>query len=102
MNFLAFALIIVLTIVVASFITNMLRGIIIMLAISSISFYLFVANPEQKLMMDNFSKNVTFSNSSIYVEMITDKINSLLAMVGLSGGIPSSLPKIPGFPTAGN
>lgn len=89
MNFLAFALIVVMTIIVASLITNMLRGIIIMLTISSISFYLFMANPEQKLMMDNFSKQMTLSNGSIYVQQLMDNVSKFLSFVGVSINLPS-------------
>lgn len=95
MNFLAFALIIVMTTVIASLITNMLRGIIVMLAISSISFYLFIANPEQKLMMDNFSKSMTLSNGSIYVQKLMDNINTFLSFVGISANLPSAMPTLP-------
>lgn len=63
MNFITLLSTLSIGIVIATLITNMVRGIILTIAGLGIVFYLFGATPEQKISLDNYAKTISFSSA---------------------------------------
>ncbi len=63
MSFLTLLATLGISVLVASLITNMLKGLILAVSTIGIIFYLFVATPEQKISLDTFANNFQLPSS---------------------------------------
>lgn len=83
MSFLTLATTVGVLVLIASLITNMLRGVILALSGLGILFYLFVATPAQKNQMDSFASNISLPSSL--------EIQNIDVMPYINQGVSSSV-----------
>lgn len=80
MSFLSLLFFLSVGVLVASFITSFLRGIILVISAVGICFYLFFATIEQKNFLDNYSKNLDLQQvtSFEYIQKLENYIKETI------------------------
>ena len=61
MSFISLLSILAIGIIIASLITNTIKGVVLFISGVGISYYLFLATPEQRVSLDQFAATVSFT-----------------------------------------